>query len=454
MLAIIDPIRELLALPGYRVAPDMHRWSWLYDRHAQAGWLATQDAIRVTGSNGKGSTCAMLDALLTGLGLSTGRVTSPHLFRFNERIAVNGESISDDDLAGALRLAAERSRVYQLEFGEPFNAYELMVAAALEHFARLRPNVIISEAGKGGRFDPGWVFPSQLCAVTSVDLEHASQLGPTRLDILCHKADICPPAGTLVVGTLAEPLLRQLGAYARMRGYTLAPVQKLARWHIRHQYPEETCVDLTVDGLSLPELRLGLVGEHQVSNACVALLLARYWLARNRPDIDDTALVSAAREQLGAVRVPGRCALLQAEPPVYLDVAHTPDAARALATTLAALPERRPTLLVVGMSEGRMPELLLGPLLDVIDEVVVCRPATGDRPHTPERLQHAAATLRPELRARCAQDVETAVHHALKRAHTLGMRVVVTGGHAICSEFAYVLEGRRPETLQRFCWVR
>lgn len=449
-----DVIEELLALPGYRVAPDMHRWFWLRGRLADEGWLDALDAIRVTGSNGKGSTCVMLDAVLSALGVSTGRITSPHLFRFNERITVEGEPISDLELERAVRWARARAAEHLEEFGADLNAYETIIAAALHHFSERRPELVISEAGKGGRFDPGWVFPSRLAALTSVDLEHTTQLGSTRLEIACHKADICPPGGTLVVGSLDGTLLRQLATYTSMRGIELVPIRDVARWRIERQEPDGMVLDLHVDGIELPELGLGLVGEHQASNAAVALALAWRWLVRHRPALEPAAFVAAARETLGRLRFPGRFTRVREHPEVFLDVAHTPDGAQALAETIAGCRPTKPVLLVLGSSAHREPEELIRPLLAVASELVVTRSWGGDRAHDPQALERAVVRVAPELPVRWLAEVEDAAGYALARAGAGGMRVVVAGGHAIVSELALALEGRDPRSIRRFTWLR
>ncbi|MEZ4428709.1 MAG: Mur ligase family protein [Nannocystaceae bacterium] len=449
-----DAVAGLLALSGYRVAPDMHRWLWLRERVAAEGWLAEIDAIRVTGSNGKGSTCVMLDAVMRALGVTTGRITSPHFFRFHERISADGAPISAPEFSRVFRWARAQAGEYLAEFGSDLNSYETMVAMALRYFADRRPELVISEAGKGGRYDPGWVFPSTLAAITSVDLEHTRELGGSLLEILCHKADLCSPGGALIVGGLAAPLDRQLAAYASMRAYELIDLRDVARWRIRRQRADGMLVDLSVDGLDFTELSLGLVGEHQASNAAIALTLARRWLARQRPALDPSALVEAARASLGALRFPGRFSRIHDAPLVHVDVAHTADGARALAAALAASPQSSPVLLVLGLSAHRAPEDILRPLAPLVRELVVTKPCAGDRPHEPDALADAARRVAPRMPVRCEVELVDATRYALSRAREQGMQVLAVGGHAICSELAEAVCGRDPGALRRFGWLR
>ncbi|PRQ05155.1 bifunctional folylpolyglutamate synthase/dihydrofolate synthase [Enhygromyxa salina] len=450
----------LLAQPIRRHHPDMHVWGWLREGLRADPWLEQLDAIRVTGSKGKGSTCRMLDALGSALGISTGRTSSPHLLQVNERISVEGHDISNTEFARAITWALQRSNDYVAQFdpdGSPstsglrFCTYDVLLASALRHFANRRPELVISEAGKGGRFDPGWVFPSTLAAITSVEFEHA-QLGPSVYHIAYHKADICSPGGTLVVAPLDPSLLRALGAYTRMRGVELVDVRELVRWRVESWSTTSMTLDVELAGHAIPELRLGLVGEHQANNAALALALAWLWVGRHRPEIGAETFIAAARDAFAELRFAGRFSLVHAEPEIYIDVAHTSEGARALATTIAASRDASPTMLVFGLTADRYPHAMLTPLLDVVDELVVTRPSTGPRAHEPLQLAAIAEQITKRVPVHCEENVSAALRYALERARSLGLRIVVTGGHAIAAEFAHALAGHDPDELVRFVW--
>src|SRR6266480_5861930 len=158
--------------------------------------------VHLTGTNGKGSTARMLTALLVAKGLSVGTYTSPHVEHINERIAWNGESISDAAFAEIIEAVASVEQVMD----EAPTHFEILTAAAFRWFADIAVDVAVVEVGLGGRWDATNVADGQVAVVTNVSLDHQEVLGPTRADIAQEKAGIVKPGSTLVLGETTPAL--------------------------------------------------------------------------------------------------------------------------------------------------------------------------------------------------------------------------------------------------------
>ncbi len=287
--------------------------------------------VTVTGTNGKGSTCAMLDSMLRCAGHRTGLYTSPHLVSYNERVQVGGEPLHDAALVAAFN-AVEDAR------GDvPLTYFEYGTLAALRVFAHAGLDVAILEVGLGGRLDAVNVVAADVAVVTSIALDHMDYLGPTRADIAYEKAGIFR-AGRPVVCAEPDPPM-PLTEHALAIG---APVTQIGRdygfvaldrqWQYwgpggqRH-------------GLPYPALR----GAYQLANAATALAVVD--LLRDRLHVS----AGAVRDGLCAVRLAGRFQVLPGQPAIVLDVAHNPHAAHVLNATLGTMGYFPETLAVFGM---------------------------------------------------------------------------------------------------------
>jgi dihydrofolate synthase/folylpolyglutamate synthase len=291
--------------------------------------------VTVGGTNGKGSTCAMLEAIYRRAGFRTGLYTSPHLLRYNERVVVDGVLASDERLVDAFeRVDAARAHA-------PLTYFEFGTLAALALFADAKLDVRILEVGLGGRLDAVNIVDADVAVVTTVDIDHVDYLGDTREAIGLEKAGIFRAGRQAICGDPDPP--SSLVAHAAEIG---APLWRLGRdfryagegtqW--RYEGPGGGRY-----GLPYPALR----GPYQLQNAATAL--AAIDALRERLPVSG----GAVRDGLVGVELPGRLQVLPGRPAIVLDVAHNPQAARALASALAAMGAFRRTLAVFGMLKDK-----------------------------------------------------------------------------------------------------
>ncbi len=314
-------------------------------------------AVHVAGSNGKGSTSAMVESVARAAGLRTGLYTSPHLCRFAERIRVDGAPIEDDAFARSLGLVIDRCRP-DLTF------FESLTVAAFAAFREARVDVAVLEVGLGGRLDATNVIRAPLAtAVTSISLEHTAILGDTLAAIAREKAGILKPGAPVVLGPLPAEADAAIAAVAATVG--AGPIYRVG-WH--GGGPREIMVgyDGACTEIRGPRpsdhvaVKLRLVGAHQAANAGVAVGLVDA-LARRFPERDFAAARWAG---LHAAEWPGRCERISRDGAVVLlDAAHNPEGVEALRRAVTTAPER--TALVFGaLADKRWPEMLraLAPL--------------------------------------------------------------------------------------------
>jgi dihydrofolate synthase/folylpolyglutamate synthase len=305
--------------------------------------------VVVGGTNGKGSTCAMLEACLHAGGYRVGCYTSPHLLRYNERVRIAGREIDDGPLAAAFA-EVERAR------GDtPLTYFEFGTLAAWAAFAHARVDALVLEIGLGGRLDAVNAFEPDCAVLTSVALDHMEYLGDTRERIGWEKAHIFRPGRPAIVGDPAPPAAvidhaRAIGAVLTCIGRDFGYEADRQQW--RYWGPGGTR-----GGLAHPALR----GASQLGNAATAIAA----LDSLRHCLPVTA--QAIRDGLARVELSGRFQVLPGRPVVILDVAHNPQAAAVLSANLADMGAFRRTVAVVGMLRDKDLVGVVGRLAGRID---------------------------------------------------------------------------------------
>ncbi|MEJ7930749.1 bifunctional tetrahydrofolate synthase/dihydrofolate synthase [Ramlibacter sp. AN1015] len=305
--------------------------------------------ITVAGTNGKGSTCAMLESIALQAGWRTGLYTSPHLVRFEERCRIRGESVD----AGAL--VPHFARVEAAREGVALTYFEFTTLAILSHLAASQLDLVILEVGLGGRLDAVNVIDADCAVITSIDLDHQDFLGPDRESIGREKAGILRAGRPAVVSDPVPPhsvieRAEEVGAdlWLLGRDFNFSGDKQQWAWAGRgRRHP----------GLAYPALR----GANQLINASGALAA----LAALRERLPVTA--QAVRSGLALVELPGRFQIVPGEPVLVLDVAHNPHSVAALVANLDAMGFYPTTHVVFGaMADKDLDAMLrrMGPLAD------------------------------------------------------------------------------------------
>jgi dihydrofolate synthase/folylpolyglutamate synthase len=343
--------------------------------------------VHVAGTNGKGSVCTMVDCMLREAGYRTGMTLSPHLQQVNERICIDGEPISDDDLDALLNQVdawakAWAERHLSLQGGElPLTYFEAMIAAAFVHFQRSNIGVGVIEVGLGGRLDATCVVHPAVSAVVSVGLDHTDRLGPDVASVAFEKAGVFRGSIPGVVGEVPAAALRVLRDTAASKG---APLFVLGEDF--HVSGGDEVFSWEMGALRIEDLRLGLQGRFQKKNAGVALaiveLLERGGVFQIPHD--------ARRRGLLRARHAGRLEWVTED--ILVDGAHNIDAARVLAEHLSWLPRKGPRNLLFGLSEGKDMRMIAAALAPQVDRIFTTRCA-HPRAAEPDAVAEALASL-------------------------------------------------------------
>jgi dihydrofolate synthase/folylpolyglutamate synthase len=306
--------------------------------------------ITVAGTNGKGSSVAMLESILRAAGYRVGTYTSPHLLRYNERIRINGQTIDDESLCAAFERVDEARGDISITY------FEFGTLAAFDLFARARLDCAILEVGMGGRLDAVNLLDADVALVATIDIDHAEWLGPDRESIAREKAGIFR-AGRPAVCSDPNPPASLLDEAARIGAH----LHRLGHeYHYRrrdHEW-EWWSEQSRRDALPLPALR----GASQLENAS-GVLMALALIAGRLP-----VNQQQVRQGLLDVRLPGRFQVTPGPVTEIWDVAHNPESAQELAQTLRQMPCRGRTRAVIGMLADKDIDAVIQHMVPVIDD--------------------------------------------------------------------------------------
>jgi dihydrofolate synthase/folylpolyglutamate synthase len=300
-------------------------------------------AVQIAGTNGKGSTAAMLDAIARAADVKTGLYTSPHLVSITERIKINGREISRADFARHTERVRAASLTVRDEAGALPSFFEQVTAVALTAFSDARVELAILETGLGGRLDATTAAGARVVAVTPVALDHQEYLGTTITEIAAEKAAIIHAGASAVVAPQQPDALARI--VARCREVGVAP---------RFSTTDIEVAGATADGRLRATFRteeelyenvaLSLRGRHQLTNAATAIALAEVLRARGFTQITHSAIVAG----LESAEHAGRLELIRGEPSILLDGAHNAAGAHALRHYLDEFARDMPLTLVFG----------------------------------------------------------------------------------------------------------
>jgi dihydrofolate synthase/folylpolyglutamate synthase len=371
-------------------------------------------AVSVAGTNGKGSSVALLEAVYRSAGFRTGSYTSPHLLHYNERIRINGVMVGDAALCAAFE------RIDQARGAVSLTYFEFGTLAALLLFAEAEPDIALLEVGMGGRLDAVNIIDADVALVTSIGIDHSTWLGDDREAIGREKAGIMRAGRPAVCADPAPPASLQqhaniIGAhrYALGEQFTRKRTGRYWDWQGWHG---------THERLPLP----ALAGEQQLDNA--AGVLAVVDLLKERLPVSRDALEQGLR----TVRLAGRFQVIPGAPQVILDVAHNTDSARALCSQLQASTVAGRTWLVLGMLADKDAAAFAIALDDCVDHWCLASLHVA-RGLPAEALRRHMAGPGKQREVLLFDTVATALAHAVDAAAP-GDRVVVSGSFITVAE--------------------
>lgn len=348
--------------------------------------------LHVAGTNGKGSVCAMLDACCRAARLKSGLFTSPHLVTFRERIRLNGEMISETDVAGGLN----EIREFATGWDHAPTFFEITTALALAWFQRQGAEVVALETGLGGRLDATNVVTPAVSVLTPIDLDHQQYLGETLAEIAAEKAGIIKPGVPAVSAPQPDEVRAVFDRVAAERGVKLTYVTS----------PLEHC-------------EIGLKGRHQPWNAALAvqaLQLAGLGVS-----------TSAIADGLRDLSWPGR--FQQIDPRFVLDGAHNPAAARQLAETWREVFGEKRATLVLGILRDKDVLGVCRELLPIAGRILAV-PVANPRSATPQEICKAIGQIAPRQECIAVRDVPAAI----RIARSMERRALITGSLFLVGE--------------------
>ncbi len=415
------------SMPDRRSLPTLDRvvnlMSVLGDPHL------TMPTIHLTGTNGKGSTAAMVTSLLMANGLSVGTYTSPNLSRVNERLARNAEPIDDETFRDVLATLAALEPMVDGRL----TRFELLTAAALAWFADEAVDAMVIEVGLGGTWDCTNVVHADVAVLTNISFDHTEVLGPTLEGIARDKAGIIKSGSRVVVGETNPELVAVITEAADL-------AQAEFVWTIGRDFDCTSnrlavggrLVDLVTPGARYGELLVPFHGPHQGVNAACALAAVEAFF-------DAPLDEEVAEEGFGAAKIAGRLEVLSRHPLCLVDGAHNVAGMQALGRSIAEeFDVEGERVAVVGMLSGRDPSAMLAPLARAgVKTIVACAP-DSPRALGPEVVAEAARS--EDMSVVVATSVTDAMAQARRLVGEDGMILVAGSLYVVATAREWLLE--------------
>lgn len=326
--------------------------------------------IHVAGTNGKGSTSAMIHDVLAAAGYKTGLFISPFLEEFNERIQINRKPIDNQSLAKMTGIVKEKIDIMLKEGYNHPTEFEVVTAIGFEYFAEQKIDFLVLEVGLGGRFDATNVVENTLVSViTSISYDHMQYLGNTLEEIAFEKAGIIKPASKVVVYPQASNITDVIKKQAALKSASLHIVDAQNIKQIESDISGQKFAYLKRDVFDLPNLRLKLLGEHQLYN-CATALAALEEVKLSGFSIPQDAI----KEGLSRCTFPGRFEIINSEPLIILDGGHNINGIECFAKAIRQYFGSKKINLFYGMLKDKNPDTVIDDLLSVSKKIYTLTP--------------------------------------------------------------------------------
>ena len=394
-------------------------------------------SVHIAGSKGKGSTAAMVAAMLSQAGLRTGLFTTPHLVTMRERTQIDRQLMSREEFAALvseLQTLVDGTAMAKHRHIRTF--FELTTALSFLHFARHKVDIAVVEVGLGGRLDTTNVLTPQVAVLTPIGLEHTRLLGNTLAAIAGEKAGIVKPHSCVVSASQAPEVVEVFARRCQEQDATLLLAERDFQWHVEMSTCYGNRMHFDAAGQHLTDLEVPLLGRHQAANAAVALEVVSQLQQQGWPITE-----AHIRQGLAHVRWDGRLEVLSRAPWVLLDGAHTVEAAVCLRQALTELFPGRRVHFVLGISTDKNIAGMIATLAPLAHQVTVTR-YQNPRAYDPHVL--AEAVQRHGVAVQIEPDPLVALAQARSKAQPTDV-VCVTGSLLLLGEIKARLQGLTPE---------
>lgn len=432
--------------PENRLDPTMERIADFVDLLGNP--QRAQQTIHLTGTNGKTSTARMAETLLRGLGLRTGRFTSPHLESITERIVIDGEQLDEAAFVRAFNDVAPYTHLVDARHDHPLSFFETIVGMAYAAFADAPVDAAVIEVGMGGAWDATNVVDAEVAILTPIGVDHEAYLGDTPLAIAREKVGIIKPGSVVVTAEQLDDVAALIAERAAEQGATLLRAGR--DFEVSHRVAAVGGQVLTIDTphARYPDLFLPLYGPHQAQNAALALVAVEALVGAGQ------ALgVDVVTESFAQVSSPGRLEVVRRSPTIVLDAAHNPHGATAAAAALEDSFNFSPLIGVVGVMKDKDYEGLLAAFEPQFAHVV-CTQNSTPRALPAAFLGEVARGIFGVDRVSVATSLADAIDAATTLAEAGGVfgeglgsgGVLVTGSVVTVGEARKLLLRREPAT--------
>ncbi|RDW19754.1 bifunctional folylpolyglutamate synthase/dihydrofolate synthase [Oceanobacillus chungangensis] len=356
--------------------------------------------IHIAGTNGKGSTASFINQVLIKAGYKTGLFTSPYLERFNERIKINNQDVPDNQLSDITNLI--KTKIDEME--DKPTEFEIVTAIAFQYFYEQQCDVVVLEVGLGGRFDSTNVIEKPLLSViTSIGLDHQAFLGNTLAEIAFEKAGIIKENSQVLLYPQTSEVEAVIHRVAAERNSTVD----------KADFTELKRITNSIDGQTFyyngyQELRISLLGEHQLKNAAIAIeaieILRHAGLTIHEDDM---------REGLAETKWPGRFEIINRDPLVVIDGAHNLDGIHALVLNIRQLFSGRRIIGILGILKDKDYQHMIEEVSPVIDQFITVTP---DNPRAIPADELASYLIEHRIPAIAADSYDAAVELAYQES--------------------------------------
>ena len=376
-------------------------------------------SIHVAGTNGKGSTCAILESIFLSNGLKTGLYTSPHLTDARERIRIDGKSVSLDLFKKTIELLFSTIEKYGCSF------FEILTAIAFAHFCDQQVDIAIIETGLGGRLDATNVLIPEISVITEIDIDHVKQLGDTHLQIAREKAEIINPGIPLLSGASNRKVDEYFESVCAEKGSRFISALQDTDLEILGCNQKGSDFHLITPDHRWQYLKLSLLGHHQVKNSVTAIRTIEE-LNRNNFNIDKSAVYSGLKN----VNWPGRLQILQNDPVLVVDVAHNIQGISSTISAITQIFSYQKMICVMGLLADKKTSEIINILNPYVDLYVAVTP-DNERALTAQEL--AKRIEQTGKRVKIGQTIGEGLELALDFAKNKDL-VCVLGSHFVIGE--------------------